>query len=987
MAEIKIESAPKEYQKYLKIGDINKNGVIEDDDEAKASAESLCKETSTADCQKFLEYLEKSDYSFPQLKEKLLAESTLKDLEDKEPGIRNIAAGQIKNFAKTNIPDELKGKIAEALIKLLADKDEKVRATSLNSLAIFLEQDLPITVKSKAVDPLLKLLEEKKSEMTVLEALANLVEANIPVEQKTKLILPCLKLLEDPNEEIQAVASGVLLKLSSTSISTENKEKLVEPLLKKISSAHKDISSNALTALSNLSTSAIRLESKTRLIDPMIQALSHDDKDIKKAAAQALVEMAQLKFNPETKARFINPLIKILTDFADSLGTVAKKTLLKIIGSIFGIGSSYDLKLKNLDSLLKLFKYKDDELRAEAFKSLLSILKSNPPVEIKTKIIIAFLKSLKDGGPKIKSLVLQALPDLIKSNLPLEIKGQAFAHLLSILEDTDSGQKKLVLKSLGLLTASGIGKEQKIKLVSPLLKCLEDQDEEIRKIAAAALARLAKSDLPIAEKEKMVDPLITGIKDGNPEVKKAVAKALWYLSSSNLSKDSKFKLIDNFGQKFKIGNRQITVINFSLFDPDKSKNPISFENMIRKEFMEKYQLKDVEAALKLSTHFYDIAKKMDINEINNLTPREAIVFAAKITKLLTYGDKPGRKYQDSSTSGRAKSIAETIREGFGVCHDHAELFLFIFNFLKRTNKNLDNVYAKYIGGRVAGYGMGHAWVMLMEARGADEFMVSYIDPTWAHDDEDSLNAVDRTHFHIGIKIDMHALFTDKKQAKILGRQLAEEYLANNKDSDQSHILNEIAYIYREIINNKNLAIKYYRLAIEKYAASKDDEEGSNKALLEALYYLGHTYFDSKKNNEALEIFARFIKEFPSNFDAPYILDKMAEIYLRQKQYQKAIETYLKIIADDPNHIMADDAYYALGSIYQRYRITGDRTEDLNKACAFFWEGAQKYPNGDRIDDLRKKIKSLRCSKPKITESSTQPASGPDPGAATGGDDD
>jgi len=261
-------------------------------------------------------------------------------------------------------------------------------------------------------------------------------------------------------------------------------------------------------------------------------------------------------------------------------------------------------------------------------------------------------------------------------------------------------------------------------------------------------------------------------------------------------------------------------------------------------------------------------------------------------------------------------------------------------------------------------------------KSTNNFIITHIDPTWAKGDELKLNAVDRTHFHIGIKIELHTFLSNKKQSKVITRKLASEYLAKNQNSNDSYILNEIAYIYRDIFKNPQMAIKYYLKAIEKYEPAKEPEEGSANPLLEAINLLGDTYFETKKYDEALKLFARFVKDYSKDFDAPYALEKIAKIYLIQKNYQKAIETFQKIIDDYAEHIMADDAYFALGSIYLQHKISGDRSEDQKKACAIFQAGAQKYPHGDRIDDLHKKIKALRCAPAKAEAGSSQPTSSP-----------
>lgn len=72
MTDIVIANAPPFYQRYLRMGDAQQgdvgfNGKLDDPKEAEFAAENYCSASSLEDCEKFLGYLESSNYSLPQM--------------------------------------------------------------------------------------------------------------------------------------------------------------------------------------------------------------------------------------------------------------------------------------------------------------------------------------------------------------------------------------------------------------------------------------------------------------------------------------------------------------------------------------------------------------------------------------------------------------------------------------------------------------------------------------------------------------------------------------------------------------------------------------------------------------------------------------------------------------------------------------------------------------------------------------------------------
>ena len=496
-------------------------------------------------------------------------------------------------------------------------------------------------------------------------------------------------------------------------------------------------------------------------------------------------------------------------------------------------------------------------------------------------------------------------------------------------------------------------------LAESYLKTVAEKDTKTRSEAAKQLKYFAKAFISPELRTKIAKALILLLEDKVEAVRSNAVSSLMEYLDADISKDIKNKLGSLLGEKLSDGKNEINIIRFNYFIPASSKSAIVLNKRFKNELESTLNIRQAETMLKIHTQLLDLARILNYPSIDNLSPREAIILTAKMVKLLIYGDKSGKKHPVFLGN---KSVQRTIeRTGQGTCYDHVVLFLHIFSFMKKININLTNLYAKDFSGRISGQGQEHTWIMLTEFKGTNKFNVTYLDPTWAGDDEKSLNAVDRSHFHIGGKVNLLSLFSDRNQAKRVGMRMADAYLDDNRNSKQPRVLNEIAYLYREIYNNRELATKYYLKAIENYNPAKENEEGFKDALLESLSYLGQIYFERYKHAEALAIFERLVREFTDDNGTPDILDKIATIHLRQHSYQKAIATYQKIISDYPNHSMADDAYLALSFVYTRYNITGNRSDDRIKACGLLGEAAKKYPHGNRIDDINKRIKSLRCS--------------------------
>jgi hypothetical protein len=126
MSGIIIEKAPESYQRYLTIGDAkgNFNKKVDTKEEAKISAEEFCKEKGAEDCQKFLEFLDKSHFIGTYFKAKVLFKSSSQSWSDNE-------IDSLVEFISKTSPEFLE-KLISALSGILARKKYGVGKIDLN---------------------------------------------------------------------------------------------------------------------------------------------------------------------------------------------------------------------------------------------------------------------------------------------------------------------------------------------------------------------------------------------------------------------------------------------------------------------------------------------------------------------------------------------------------------------------------------------------------------------------------------------------------------------------------------------------------------------------------------------------------------------------------------------------------------------------------------------------------------------------------------
>ena len=79
----------------------------------------------------------------------------------------------------------------------------------------------------------------------------------------------------------------------------------------------------------------------------------------------------------------------------------------------------------------------------------------------------------------------------------------------------------------------------------------------------------------------------------------------------------------------------------------------------------------------------------------------------------------------------------------------------------------------------------------------------------------------------------------------------------------------------------------------------------------------------------------------------------ASVYLKEKQYTKAIGNLLKIISINVDGILVDDSYYLLAEIYK------NNIKDPQKASEYYQKIIFEKPSSIYLVNARKKYRELR----------------------------
>ncbi|WP_394420371.1 tetratricopeptide repeat protein [Tenacibaculum mesophilum] len=108
-----------------------------------------------------------------------------------------------------------------------------------------------------------------------------------------------------------------------------------------------------------------------------------------------------------------------------------------------------------------------------------------------------------------------------------------------------------------------------------------------------------------------------------------------------------------------------------------------------------------------------------------------------------------------------------------------------------------------------------------------------------------------------------------------------------------------------------------------------------------------------KNDEAIAILSNIITNYSGQPIEDEALFKQAQLFVKKKQYDKAILNYTKIIVLDKKGIYVDDVYYHMAELYN------NELNNLEKAKEYYQKIIFDHPSSIYLVEARKKFRKLR----------------------------
>ena len=133
----------------------------------------------------------------------------------------------------------------------------------------------------------------------------------------------------------------------------------------------------------------------------------------------------------------------------------------------------------------------------------------------------------------------------------------------------------------------------------------------------------------------------------------------------------------------------------------------------------------------------------------------------------------------------------------------------------------------------------------------------------------------------------------------------------------------------------------YELAYDEFIEFVERNSDSEDAP-EAYYLAYDCLFLQGRNSDALSGFKKFIHSYPFSYFTPFAKERMGEIYLKLKDFEKAQETFKNYLKTYPENEKTEDAIFWLGETY--YNIG-----KYEKARYYYKLCMERYPKGKFFD--------------------------------------
>jgi outer membrane protein assembly factor BamD len=129
---------------------------------------------------------------------------------------------------------------------------------------------------------------------------------------------------------------------------------------------------------------------------------------------------------------------------------------------------------------------------------------------------------------------------------------------------------------------------------------------------------------------------------------------------------------------------------------------------------------------------------------------------------------------------------------------------------------------------------------------------------------------------------------------------------------------------------------------------------------DAEFERGQAFFENKKYNKALESFERILFYHPSSAYVDNAQYWLGRTYLAKKDYDQATVEFDYLIRNFPNSDQLEDAYFYRAKAYVHGAPGYEKDlSDLEKAIRYFDEFLTQYPNSKYTEDVRNEILAAR----------------------------
>jgi outer membrane protein assembly factor BamD len=123
------------------------------------------------------------------------------------------------------------------------------------------------------------------------------------------------------------------------------------------------------------------------------------------------------------------------------------------------------------------------------------------------------------------------------------------------------------------------------------------------------------------------------------------------------------------------------------------------------------------------------------------------------------------------------------------------------------------------------------------------------------------------------------------------------------------------------------------------------------------YILARSLLDKGDCTDAVEEFQKVIFNFPGSDYVDEAEFGLGEAHYCVKEYALAASQFRRIIRDYPLSPLADDAYFMLGMCYYEQSLSPSLDQEFTrKAIEAFQKLLEEYPESERLDEAREKLK-------------------------------